>query len=99
MTRTITPRLSHVSIEPWEDACGNTGIAVHPVWFDVDRPDTGGWVVSNRSVARRLKAAIEDGNALANVHVATDVRGETYVAYNSRVMGRYMNADLRRLGY
>jgi hypothetical protein len=31
--------------------------------------------------------------------IKTDVLGHTYVAASSRVMAKYANADLKRLGY
>jgi hypothetical protein len=34
-----------------------------------------------------------------NPHLCTDVYGQTYVASDRTVMGKYANADLRRLGY
>lgn len=73
---------------------------VRPVWADVDRPITSGWEVPSRALADRLERAILAGAVHADAKVATDINGQTYVAANSsRVLGRRMNADLKRLGF
>lgn len=93
--------LLDVVTEPWDDGTGvQPGLfSVHPVWADVDRPDSGGWVVRGRPIARRLEAAIRAGAAVVPTGITTDRAGKTYVQTTSRVMAKYMNADLRKLGY
>ena len=94
-----TPILIDVTREPHPDMTG--AVAVHPVWSGVDRPDTGGWTVSTTKMALRLVAAIRAGFVCTNPRVMTDVHGKTYVTHDghSRILGRRMNADLKRLGF
>ena len=66
---------------------------------DVDRPETHGYVVKDAKMAARLSAAINAGVVFYDPEVRTDVNGRTYVNAPSRVLGRMMNADLRRLGF
>lgn len=75
------------------------GYEVAPIFANVDRPHTGGWVVTRRSVAERLKAALLSGDAYESTEVVEDVNGKTYVATKAKVYGRTMNADLKRIGY
>ena len=82
------------------------GITVWAEWpaAGVDRPRTMGWGLgpANARTARlaaRLQGAIGAGVVFGPATVRTDVRGQTYVEAASRVLGRTMNADLRRLGY
>ena len=66
---------------------------------DVDRPSTHGYVVKDKRMAERLAAAINAQAVFYGAEVRTDVNGKTYVNAPSRVLGRMMNADLRRLGF
>lgn len=77
------------------------GYTVHPIWSGVDRPNVGGWMVKDLAMARRLERAILDGAAFDQnrIEVLTDVNGQTYVSAPHAVMGKRMNADLKRLGY
>jgi hypothetical protein len=43
--------------------------------------------------------AINAQVVFADPVIKTDVLGQTYVAASSRVMAKYANADLKRLGY
>jgi len=52
-----------------------------------------------RALGRRLCAAITAGVVVKDAKVLTDINGKTYVSFNSAVLGRYLNADLKRLGY
>jgi hypothetical protein len=73
---------------------------VTPVWADVDRPDSFGWSCGpNRKLAERLQAAVLAGVALTDPEVRVDCNGATYVEAKSQVLGRIMNADLKRLGF
>lgn len=69
----------------------------------VNRPNTGGIACGpgpkGKRLAERLAAATRAGVVHYDAHKATDVAGNVYVAASSRVMGRYLNADLRRLGF
>ena len=66
----------------------------------VDRPRTMGWQVGEKPrLAARLAAAIRAGRAMAPGTVRTDINGRTYVEAASYVLGRTLNADLRRLGF
>ena len=65
----------------------------------VDRKDVVGWAVPNEVLADRLVRAVADGKAIRVEGTRTDITGKTYVATTILVMGRHMNADLRRLGY
>lgn len=98
MQTTGSPRIDHVEVEP-----DTYGWAVHPVWAiddgELDRPNTGGWVVGRRDLVDRLVAALMAGVVCEDPHVEVDVDGNTYVATTRRVLGRRMNADLRRLGF
>lgn len=76
-------------------------IEVSPVWEGVDRPTSGGWVLpaTRTDLVKRLALAIEGGAACPNPVVRTDVNGKTYVDYGCVILGRRLNADLKRLGY
>lgn len=103
MTATAAPRMVDVKVERDErlnaEMPGHDFWSVHPIWADVDRPDTGGWAVNGEKLARRLERAVRAGVAIGPAAVRTDVNGQTYVNAPHRVMGKYMNADLRRLGF
>jgi len=68
---------------------------------ELDRPSTGGICVkkTDRKLAERLKRAIEAQVVHVNPKVVKDLFQQTYVQSDCRVMGRRLNADLRRLGY
>ena len=67
----------------------------------VDRKECLGWEfpAKDSALAERLVRAIEAGKVLAFVGVDKDVNGKTYVVASTGVMGRYMNSDLKRLGF
>ncbi len=88
----ITPTSVEVTKRP-------DGYLVEPVFANVDRPKTGGWVVRTKALAARLEAALRSGVVYERTEVKEDVNGHTYVDTTAKVMGRYMNADLKRLGY
>lgn len=50
-------------------------------------------------LAERLVDAIQAGKVLTGAKVATDVNGRTYWDTSCQVLGRKLNADLRRLGF
>lgn len=53
----------------------------------------------NRSLATRLAAAMTAGVVFARHTIKTDIEGNTFVSAERVVMGRTLNADLKRLGY
>lgn len=86
------------------------GVLVQVTWSGptkLDRPSTFGWRLKDTprdlKLAARLVAAVNDGAVFelydAARPVATDLHGRTYVNSTSRVYGKRMAADLRRLGY
>jgi hypothetical protein len=105
LTMSTEPRLVDVRVDRdtsgRQECTGDTAEywEVHPIWADVDRPDVGGWLVRGEKLARRLERAIRAGAALGPAVVMTDIHGQTYVNAPHKVMGRHLNADLRRLGY
>lgn len=76
-------------------------VEAHAVGLPVDRTHLLGWTVplEKPKLATRLKRAIESGAVFYDWSIRTDVHGKTYVQASARVMGRHMNADLRRLGF
>jgi hypothetical protein len=73
---------------------------VYATWdAPVDRQGTHGWVFYNPKIAERLVAAINAQAVFTDPVIKTDTHGNTYVAATSRVLGKYANADLKRLGY
>lgn len=100
MSAVNTAPVRPVRVEVTEDA---DMISVHPIWEGVDRPDVGGWglpkTASGRKLVKRLVAACESGAAFSATELCTDNGGQTYIHATHAVMGRYMNADLKRLGY
>lgn len=71
----------------------------------LDRDHVFGWSVGlaesskSKVLAHRLSNAILGGVAFGPAEVRTDLKGRTYLSANSPIMGRRMNADLRRLGF
>ena len=60
-----------------------------------------GWILrpTASALALRLKSAVDAGAVFKNVRVMTDVYGKEYVTGDSQVFGRFLNADLKRLGF
>jgi hypothetical protein len=52
-----------------------------------------------RALADRLVAAIDAGVVFGEPVEKTNVHGETYISASTSVMGRGLNASLRRLGF
>lgn len=66
----------------------------------VDRPITFGILCSSLKSANRLRKAALAGKVVdMEAEILTDIEKETYAKHNCRVMGKYLNADLKRLGY
>jgi hypothetical protein len=104
---TATPHITEVTVverdnpdygQSWNTA-GPREIVVTPMWSDVDRDQGTGYVVGNARVADRLRRAMLAGVVFTDAEIKTDVNGKTYVSARSHVLGRMINADLRRLGF
>ncbi len=92
-----TPQIVDVEVTPdRDDAC--CFVHVQPVWSGVDRPKIGGWACRTET-APRLVRAIKAGVVYGPATVATDVDGKTYAQAASKILGRTMHADLKRLGF
>lgn len=94
--RAVLERQSHL-----DGACS---LVVHVEWdgVTVDRPRT--FAISlptSRSwkLAYRLMAAINAQVACVNPFVTYDIYGKSFVESHCKVMGRTLNADLKRLGF
>lgn len=98
---TIDSTTVRVAIEATQDSINISVIALDHL--GVDRPQVMAWGLTNRSaasaLAQRLEQAILAGRAFGPATVRTDVNGRTYLSAASRVFGRQMNADLKRLGF
>jgi len=92
---------SHVEITVKSPEDEHPYLSVEPIWRGVDRPHVGGWglPMNHRTLAERLKRAVEAGAAYRCVSKCVDVYGKSYINTGSEILGRHMNADLRRLGY
>ena len=80
---------------------GVDGIHVTVTTPVADREDVYAWALSRKDgvLASRLARAVRDGVVLTNPVKKTDVNGKTYISVDSQILGRRMNADLKRLGY
>jgi hypothetical protein len=67
----------------------------------LDRDRVYGWGLkpTHGTLAERLVKAVEAGKVLTATGVGTDIHNETYLQTSCRVLGRTLNADLRRLGF
>jgi len=90
------PLFTRCVLEPRDGEPGYVTVWFH--WAGVDRPVTHG-IVARKAVAPRLVRAAQAGAIFVDPHVATDTYGQTYVEARCRVMGKYLNSDLRKLGY
>jgi len=79
------------------------GTVVSIVFLDagVDRTVSIGVIVDPKkpNLIIRLTKAIEAGVAFTDTQIKKNIYGKTYVAGNLQVIGRRLNADLKRLGY
>lgn len=84
----------------FRDPVDNTfHVAVQANGDELDRRYVAGWSVPNEKLAERLVKAIHAGVVLDVNGVLTDVNGKTYLSCTSKVLGRTMNADLKRMGF
>lgn len=75
-------------------------VETHWTGVELDRPCTGGISTGGDwKLAERLARAINAGAIHTDPKVVQDINGKTYVQSGHKVMGRYLNADLRKLGY
>lgn len=86
------------SVDIYED---DTGLVIRQMWAGVDRPEgyAMGLRYSDKALAERLRRAMLAGVACPGIGVRRDVLGKTYVATELNVIGRRLNADLKRLGF
>jgi hypothetical protein len=54
---------------------------------------------SNRSLVRRLVQAVEADAAFTKPTVLKDAAGKDFVSVQINVLGRYLSADLKKLGF
>lgn len=95
--------------ETVSDTTGNSVIDCEVYWNGegIDRPLT--YIIrlintpKNRKVAQRFQQAVADGVVYRNVQIRKDVNQKTYVEADTPnhmcVMGKYLNSDLKKLGY
>jgi hypothetical protein len=90
---------SHV--ERTRDSAGN--LTLRPIFKGVDRANGHGMSLGKgRSalvLAERLERAMKSGATCPDLTIRTDVNGKTYMSYGVNIMGRWLNADLKRLGF
>jgi hypothetical protein len=95
-----TTSIIDVTITPGDPAeYGPNAFTVTPIWSNIDRASDGGWGVRGRAIAERLARALRAGVVCTNVRVCRDDNGKTYAQYESMVLGRYLNSDLKNLGF
>lgn len=97
MPATILP--VRVEIKPDTDLPIANLFTVSPIWTGVDRPYTGGIGVKGMAMAKRLERAFLSGAAFSSTKIEKDINGKTYVSATYVVMGRHLNADLKKIGY
>lgn len=71
--------------------------SICPVWSDVERPNTGGWLVKEKYKDRMVRAILA-GVVCTNPRIVKDYHNRTYVQYDSKVH-KNTNADLKKLGF
>lgn len=76
-------------------------VEIHWEGEPLDRPYTTGIHVAkkNHKLAQRLVRCINAQKAFEHPHVARDTNGKSYVSFTLLVIGKYLNADLKRLGF
>ncbi len=104
LTATATVTKSHPDTFERKAGLGE-GWLVTTIWSSehthIDRKEGTGYRVGqkHRKLADRLAVAISAGAVFTNPSIKRDVNGKTYVTAESAVIGRRMNADLKRLGF
>lgn len=93
------PTLTDVAWEA-DEAAGT--LTITPIYAGVDETRGIGMVLRygrDTKLGQRLVAAIKAGATHAPTGVGTNIYGRTYAKTAVNVMGRTLNADLRRLGF
>ncbi len=85
-------------VTPSKEFPGSFNVAPVCTSHVTDRGCAFSWLASEKHVAR-LSAAIRAQKAIKNPSIKTDIGGKTYVSFDIEVIGRRMNADLKRLGF
>jgi len=82
---------------------GRTEWDVDVIWSHktrkIDRPCSFGWVVDTERDARRLEAAVNAGKAVTHPQIIRDDEGKTFVDVEVHVWGKWLDADLKKLGF
>lgn len=93
-----TPTMARVDMETDE-----YGLCVRPWWLMSDGTEASGHAyglpTTHKALADRLRRAMLAGVVFYNVQERVRQDGSHYVIDSSHVLGRIMNADLRRLGF
>jgi len=94
----IAAMLDTVQIEEDKD---HGGFTISPVWKNVDRPIVYGISVPvhDAALVPKIDQAMRDGAYWSHAEVKTDTAGNTYVQSSERVIGKYLEANLREIGY
>ncbi len=75
--------------------------------LDAKRKHIAGWIFGTKpsqvALCNRLKNCIEALKAFESYNIETDINGNTYVSKNTSehicLFGRYLNGDLKTLGF
>lgn len=82
---------------------GYLTVRCHFMQAGTDRTEALGWSLpdtpAGRKLAQRLAMAIDCQRVMVNPTIKADIYGRTYVEATSRVFGRYMNRDLKKIGF
>lgn len=65
----------------------------------VDRLRTQSYIISNLALAERFKKSVDEQAWFNEAEIETDMNGKTYLNYSSFTMVKYLNSDLKKLGY
>lgn len=99
----LTVTVESTDISPFTDSHGPSHHFTVRARFSpnqpVDRLDSHGIVVRGKGLADRLAAAMQAGVIFTDFAIRTDVNGNTFLTYRTAVLARYVNADLKRLGF
>lgn len=90
-----------VDVEWQADEAAGT-LTIYPIYAGVDVQRGVGMSLrygKDTKLGQRLVAAIRAGATHAPTGIATNVDGKTYALTDVKVMGRTLNADLKRLGF
>lgn len=78
-------------------------VEAHATYSGLDRTNCYAWALRNdkasEKLAVRLASAINSGAAVKCLAVLSDTTKKTYAWTHTTLLGRTLNADLKRLGY